>query len=158
MKKKLKICVQKRNKKGMKKIFWENHAWQNSYYYLLQTAFSSKKLPLPSTVHTYHEIFKTSTDKITIDVWLISFDMNVKRLHILGHCGPENLKNSRQKILWNQRNQKIVLCEIAFLAFLNIFPVQKLIFGHFWNCKKWILVTKFFFVKLIYLISRVFLA
>ena len=36
---------------------------------------------------------------------------------------------------------------------LNFFPVQKLIFGHFENCK-----PKFFFVKLIYLISRVFLA
>ena len=46
---------------------------------------------------------------------------------------------------------KNFLCEIAFLAVLKIFPVQKLIFGHVWNCKKWILV------KLIYLISRVFL-
>ena len=32
---------------------------------------------------------------------------------------------------------KKFLCEIAFLAVLNFFPVQKLIFGHFWNCKKW---------------------
>ena len=30
------------------------------------------------------------------------------------------------------------------IQFLNFFPVQKLIFGHFWNCKKWILVKKFF--------------
>ena len=29
--------------------------------------------------------------------------------------------------------------EIAFLA---VFPVQKLIFGHVWNCKKWNLVKK----------------
>ena len=28
--------------------------------------------------------------------------------------------------------------EIAFLAVLNFFPVQKLIFGHFLICKKWI--------------------
>ena len=32
--------------------------------------------------------------------------------------------------------------EIAFLAVLNLFPVQKLIFGHFWNCQKWNLVKK----------------
>ena len=32
-----------------------------------------------------------------------------------------------------------------------------MIFGHFWNCKEWNLVTKKF-VKLTYLISRVFLA
>ena len=54
-------------------------------------------------------------------------------------------------------NKSKTFREIVFLAVLNIFPVQKLIFGHFWNCKKWNLVkTKF--VKLIYLISRVFLA
>ena len=40
---------------------------------------------------------------------------------------------------------------------LNFFQVQKLIFGHFWNCKKWNL-AKNFFVKLIYLISWLFLA
>ena len=43
------------------------------------------------------------------------------------------------------------------MAILNFFPVQKLIFGHFRNFKKWILVKKNF-VKLIYLITRVFLA
>ena len=32
--------------------------------------------------------------------------------------------------------------EIAFLAVLNFFPIQKMIFGHFWNCKKWNLVKK----------------
>ena len=34
--------------------------------------------------------------------------------------------------------------EIAFLAVLNFFPVEKLIFGHFWNCKKWNLANKIF--------------
>ena len=34
--------------------------------------------------------------------------------------------------------------EIAFLAVLNFFLVKKLIFGQFWNCKKWNLVKKFF--------------
>ena len=48
--------------------------------------------------------------------------------------------------------------KIAFLAVLNVFPIQKLIFGHFWNSKKWNLVKKNFFVKLIYLISWVFAA
>ena len=31
-------------------------------------------------------------------------------------------------------NISIFLREIAFLAVSNFFPVQKLIFGHFWNC------------------------
>ena len=52
------------------------------------------------------------------------------------HSGPENLKKSRQKTR-----------EIA---------LQKLIFGHFWDCKKIELGQKNFFVKLIYLISCVF--
>ena len=47
--------------------------------------------------------------------------------------------------------------EIAFVDVLNFFPVQNMIFGHFCNGQKWILVKKFL-VKLIYLISRVFLA
>ena len=46
--------------------------------------------------------------------------------------------------------------EIAFLAVLNFFPVQKWIFGHFWNCKKWNLAKKNFSMKMIYLIWRVF--
>ena len=28
---------------------------------------------------------------------------------------------------------------------LNFLPVQKLIFGHFWNCKNWIMAKKNFF-------------
>ena len=36
------------------------------------------------------------------------------------------------------------VCETAFLAVLNFFLVQKLIFGHFWNSKKWNLAQKFF--------------
>ena len=43
--------------------------------------------------------------------------------------------------------------EIAYLTVSNFFPVQKLLFGHFGNGKKWIFVKKNFFVKLIYLIS-----
>ena len=43
------------------------------------------------------------------------------------------------------------------LHFGHFFPVQKLIFGHFWNCKIWNLAKKNF-MKLIYLISQVFLA
>ena len=45
-----------------------------------------------------------------------------------------------------------------FLAVWNFFPpVQKLIFSNFWNRKKWTLV-KSWIMKLIYLISQVFLA
>ena len=40
----------------------------------------------------------------------------------------------------------------------KLFPNSKIDFGHFWNGKKWILVKKNFSVKLIYFISRVFLA
>ena len=68
------------------------------------------------------------------------------------HSGPENLKNS-----WNQINKNFFR-EITFLAVLHFFPVQKLNFGHFWNCKKWNLAKKNNYVKLIYLISRVLLA
>ena len=57
------------------------------------------------------------------------------------HSGPENLKKSKPKNSWNQINQ-FFSREIAFLADLNFFPVQKLIFGHFWICKKWNLVKK----------------
>ena len=35
--------------------------------------------------------------------------------------------------------------EIVFWTVLNFFPVQKLIFGHFRNRKKWNLVKKNFF-------------
>ena len=54
---------------------------------------------------------------------------------LLRHSGPENWKKSRQKNLRNQINQ-FFSHETAFLAVLNFFPVQKLIFGHFWNGKK----------------------
>ena len=60
------------------------------------------------------------------------------------HRRPENLKKSRQKNSWNQIKPNFFFREIAFLAVLNFFPVQKLIFGHFWNCKKWNLVKKIF--------------
>ena len=41
-------------------------------------------------------------------------------------------------------NKSIFFREIAFFAVLNFFPVQKLIFGHFWNCKIWNLVKIIF--------------
>ena len=47
-------------------------------------------------------------------------------------------KNSRQ----TTREIKYFFREIAFLAVLNFLTVQNLIFGHFWNCKKWNLVKK----------------
>ena len=51
---------------------------------------------------------------------------------------PGKKKNS-----WNQLNP--FFCEIVFLAVLNFFPVQKLIFGHFWNCKNGIWSKNEFF-------------
>ena len=48
--------------------------------------------------------------------------------------------------------------EITFMTVLNFFLVQKLIFGHFLKLQKMEFGRKFFFMKLIYLISRVFLA
>ena len=50
-----------------------------------------------------------------------------------------------------------IFCEIGFLAVLNFFLVQKLIFGHFWNGKKLVLVENFF-REIDYLISWFFLA
>ena len=38
--------------------------------------------------------------------------------------------------------------EIAFLAVLNFSPLQKLIFDHFCNSKKWNLVKKNFFCEI----------
>ena len=66
-------------------------------------------------------------------------------------------KSSDKKNSWNQINQFFFSWnrEIAFMAVLNFFPVQILIFGQFWNGKKWNLIKKFF-VKLISSISQVF--
>ena len=57
-------------------------------------------------------------------------------------------KNPGQRNSWNQI--KNFFHEIAIFIVLNFFSVQKLIFSHFWNCKKWNLVKKIFFVKLIW--------
>ena len=48
----------------------------------------------------------------------------------VSHSGPRNLKNSRQKNLVKSY-KSIFFREIAFLTVLNLFPVQKFIFGHF---------------------------
>ena len=41
---------------------------------------------------------------------------------------------AKKKNSWNQMNHFLWNC---ISAVLNFFLVQKLIFGHFWNCKKW---------------------
>ena len=41
------------------------------------------------------------------------------------------LKKIQAKKLVKLNKSKFFLCEIVFLAVLNLFPVQKLIFGHF---------------------------
>ena len=51
---------------------------------------------------------------------------------IIVSVGPENFKKSwHGKKLVKSNKSKNFFCEIAFLAVLNFFPVQKLIFGHF---------------------------
>ena len=45
------------------------------------------------------------------------------------------------------RNLVLFQSENCFLVVLNFFPVQKLIFVKFWNCKKWNLVKKKFHEK-----------
>ena len=52
-------------------------------------------------------------------------------------------KKVQAKKLVKSNKSKKYLREIAFLAVLNFFPVQILIFGHFWNCKKWNLAKYF---------------
>ena len=56
------------------------------------------------------------------------------------------ISTAGQKILKNpgKKSREIFFRKIAFLAVSNFFPVQKLIFAHFSNCKKWILVKKYF--------------
>ena len=51
------------------------------------------------------------------------------------HSGPENLEKSRQKKLVKS-NKSDFFHEIAFLAVLNFFPVQKMIFAIFEIAKK----------------------
>ena len=46
------------------------------------------------------------------------------------HSGPENLKKVQAKKLMKSDKSKN-FCELAFLAVLNFFLVQKLSFGHF---------------------------
>ena len=73
------------------------------------------------------------------------------------HSGPENLKKSRQKFVKSDKSM-IFLWNCIFGSF-KLFPSSKI---DFWPIlklqKKMDLEVKNFFVKLIYLISRVFLA
>ena len=43
----------------------------------------------------------------------------------------ENPQKIQAKILVKSNKSKKKICEIAFLAVLNFFPVEKMIFGHF---------------------------
>ena len=92
--------------------------------------------------------FKTEYFPWKLKFYLI-FMENIQRKNFVksSHCSisqqARKFKKVQAKNLWNQIIKK-KFREIAFLAVLNFFPVQKLIFGHFWNCKKWILVKKIF--------------
>ena len=82
----------------------------------------------------------TISQLISLHVWDTNHHPNSAQcsiLQILLHNGPENFKKSRQKKLEKSKKSKLFFFrEIAFLAVLNFSPVQKLIFAHFWNCKK----------------------
>ena len=69
---------------------------------------------------------------------------------------PENLKKSRQKNSWNQINH-FFLWNCIFGSF-KLFPSSKIDFWPFLKLQKMEFGKKKKFVKLIYLISRVFLA
>ena len=53
------------------------------------------------------------------------------KMHIEIQNGPSNLKTVQAKNLVKSKKSFFFSREIAFLAILNIFPIQKLIFGHF---------------------------
>ena len=57
-------------------------------------------------------------------------------------CIAQRVRVQAKKLV--KSNKWIFFREIVFLAVLNFFPVQKLIFGHFWICKKWNFVKKYF--------------
>ena len=68
-----------------------------------------------------------------------------------------NFKSAKTHLLLFQKWQKINFCtrkkiKIAFLVVLNFFEVQKLIFCHFWNCKKcvFLLLNLHFFPILVH--------
>ena len=67
------------------------------------------------------------------------------------HSGPENLKKSRQKNSWNKKNP----WNCIFGSF-KLFPSSKIDFWPFLKSQKMEFGQKKIFVKLIYLISRVF--
>ena len=62
-------------------------------------------------------------------------------LILLVQSGSKNLKSPGKKSCEIKYIKKFFR-EIAFLAVLHFFPVQKLIFGHYCNWKKWNLVKK----------------
>ena len=89
---------------------------------------------------------------------LLHRNLLLRLLPPLTHSGPEKLKNSRQKNSWNQINPKYFFCEIAFL---NFFPVQKLILAIFLKSQKMYFGQKKFRetdLVFTYLFSQVFLA
>ena len=72
----------------------------------------------------------------------VNFLRNMALFQIRAKATLHHPQRSRQKISWNQINH-FFFVKLHFWQVLNFFPVQKLIFGHFWNCKKWILVRKY---------------
>ena len=73
---------------------------------------------------------------------LEGISQDLKRVYFMGNHAlgfthrARKYKKVQAKKLVKSNKSKIFFHEIAFLAVLNFFPVQKSIFGNFWNCKK----------------------
>ena len=92
--------------------------------------------------------FRETADNIWQLLWWTS--SSIRWIVCVCTVGTENLKKVQgKKNSWNQINQ---FREIAFLAVLNFFPVEKLIFGHFWYCKKCNLAKKNLLTKIHFLL------
>ena len=132
-------------------IFWQIicHIWwffkvlqQNQHAQLWKIIKYAKKLA---------KMKKSFNHNAQTIVWFHVMEFRYLIRHYLIHSGPENLKNSWNQII--QFHERIFWPKSIFLQF----PWVKLIFGIFEIAKNgfW---SKYFFVKLIYLIPRVFLA
>ena len=81
--------------------------------------------------------------------WVFSSEMQNRSVSQKGLSQrARKFKKVQVKKLVKSNKSKFFLWNCIFGSF-KLFPSSKIDFGHFWNCKKW---------KLIYLISRVFLA
>ena len=88
---------------------------------------------------------------IAIDIWTICNHWSLKtnstrwsRYLKFSNIYSTHTQRARKfkKVQAKKLSQKFFFVKFQFSAVLNFFPDQKLIFGHFSNCKKLILVKK----------------